>query len=210
MSLYRRLLCRRPFRGLRKGSGTRFLWCSAHGDYASPGIGVYRGLSVSRCMLAPRRVGPAPPANNHDHLVTTDHESPGARFEYPSPRRKPGSIPRLAGLESGFRRNDEAANPEAGLSGKNSNIFTVNWKRTDLSCAGAPMTHFSSLRRKRMEVFGKRVQGRRQHLGIVTDSRPHQGWSCWVGTSFFHEFHPRLRMATIAWPLRGQNLSSRL
>jgi hypothetical protein len=43
-------------------------------------------------------------------------------------------------------------------SGKNSNIFTVNWKRTDLSCAGAPISHFSSLRRNRMRVFGKRVQ----------------------------------------------------
>ena len=54
------------------------------------------------------------PANNHDHLVTTEHESPGATFQYPSPRRRPGSIPRLAGLDSGFRRNDESANPEAG------------------------------------------------------------------------------------------------
>ena len=52
-----------------------------------------------------------------------------------------------------------AATP-SGLepSGKNSNIFTVNWKRTDLSCAGAPMSHFSSLCRNRMGVFGKRVQ----------------------------------------------------
>ena len=46
---------------LRRPPGTRFLWCSAHGDYASAGIRVYRGLSASRCMLAPRRVGPAPP-----------------------------------------------------------------------------------------------------------------------------------------------------
>jgi hypothetical protein len=30
--------------------------CSAHGDYASAGIEVYRERSVSRCMLAPRRV----------------------------------------------------------------------------------------------------------------------------------------------------------
>ena len=28
-------------------------------------------------------------------------------------------------------------------SGKNSNIFTVNWKRTHFSCAGAPMSHSS-------------------------------------------------------------------
>jgi len=45
-------------------------------------------------------------------------------------------------------------------SGKNSNIFRVNWKRTHLSCAGAPMSHFSALRRNRMGVFGKRVQGK--------------------------------------------------
>ncbi len=35
-------------------------------------------------------------------------------------------------------------------SGKNPNIFTVNWKCTHLSCAGAQMSHFSSLRRNRM------------------------------------------------------------
>jgi hypothetical protein len=44
-------------------------------------------------------------------------------------------------------------------SGKNSYIFTVNTKCSDLSCAGAPMSHFSSLRRNRMGVFRKRVQG---------------------------------------------------
>jgi hypothetical protein len=36
--------------------------------------------------------------------------------------RHPGEAgvhPRIAGLDSGFRRNDETANPEAGFSGKN-------------------------------------------------------------------------------------------
>ena len=37
-----------------------------------------------------------------------------------------------------------AAVPNRVFPGKNSNIFTVNWKRTHLSCAGAPMSHFSS------------------------------------------------------------------
>jgi hypothetical protein len=41
---------------------------------------------------------------------------------------------------------------------RGTNIFTVNWKRTHLSCADTPMSHFSSLRRNRMGVFGKRVQ----------------------------------------------------
>ena len=44
---------------------------------------------------------------------------------------------RVAGLDSGFRRNDEAANPEAGLSGKNPNFFRVNWECADLPYAGA-------------------------------------------------------------------------
>jgi hypothetical protein len=44
-------------------------------------------------------------------------------------------------------------------SGKNSNIFKVNWECADLSCAGTQINHFSSLRRSHLGVFGKRVQG---------------------------------------------------
>src|SRR5208337_1315133 len=46
----------------RRPSGTRFFWCSAHGDHASPGIGECRRLSALRCLLAPPRVGPTHPA----------------------------------------------------------------------------------------------------------------------------------------------------
>ena len=49
-------------RGPEEAIGNPLFWCSAHGDHASVCIGAYRELSVSRCMLAPRRVGPTPPA----------------------------------------------------------------------------------------------------------------------------------------------------
>jgi hypothetical protein len=71
--------------GRGKVPGTRFLWCSAHGDYASAGIRVYRGLSASRCMLAPRPVGSAPPAiprSARDYMANGDSRgdaSNGAR-----------------------------------------------------------------------------------------------------------------------------------
>jgi hypothetical protein len=48
-------------------------------------------------------------------------------------------------------------------SGKNSNIFTINWRCPYLSCAGAQISHFSSLRRNhlvpRFAGFGKGVKG---------------------------------------------------
>jgi hypothetical protein len=43
-------------------------------------------------------------------------------------------------------------------SGKNSNIFNVKWKFTDLSCADAQISHSCPLRRKHLGVFGKGVQ----------------------------------------------------
>ena len=76
--------------------------------------------------------------------------------------------PRTANMHNATSKGIEGSQPHDACwrhasgpepSGKNSNIFTVNWKRTDWSCAGAPMSHFSSLCRNRMGVFGKRVQG---------------------------------------------------
>ena len=52
-----------PREGERKMRGNpRFLQkrSSAHGDYPSVGIGVYRGHSVSRCIMPPRRVARTP------------------------------------------------------------------------------------------------------------------------------------------------------
>ena len=50
---------------------------------------------------------------------------------------------------------------------KNSNIFKVNWRCADLSCAGTQINHFSSLRRSHLGVFGKRAAG-----GNASPKRP--------------------------------------
>ncbi len=71
---------------------------------------------------------------------------------------------------------------------RGTNIFTVNWKRTHLSCAGAPMGHFSSLRRNRMGVFGKGVQGENPFAkGIIYLTFIFLSLALWVFLTHFHK-----------------------